>query len=511
MAQTNTYDPAATDRDERRWDRWGRLTLVIGVVLLVWPVLSTLATYRYPTDGWSSTAVENFDIGGPQRMTEPLTTQATPLQPNDVVIALDGRPLLAKTPPPLPPDLAEGQVIRYTLERAGQTVEVDVTLIRLSPSALLLDQLQLFRSNPGNSLFVFAMLIIATTVFGLRPGSLAARYLFLFAAFDFGIGLQTSSDLYAFTYPSWLSFLHGLYGFGWVYIFLPCIALLALVFPVRKWPARRFPRLLPLVVSGLPLAAAVVANVLIWFGGHLSAHRILSPLTFYVAGWALLVAPVALIHNLLTIHEPLARAQMRWLAFGLGFGFIVPLVTLIISVELWPVSDPRREVILVAANLALLIFPICLAVGILRYRLFDIDVIIRRTTSYAIITGLLALVYFGSIVVLQGLLSPFMSDATPAVVLSTLLIAALFLPVRRRVQDVIDRRFNRTRYDAEKTLAAFAATARDETDLDALLSELVRVIQETMEPEHVSVWLRPAQFPRPKGEGSEFPRPAGEG
>jgi len=158
-----------------------------------------------------------------------------------------------------------------------------------------------------------------------------------------------------------------------------------------------------------------------------------------------------------------------------------------------------------------LIFPICLAVGILRYRLFDIDVIIRRTTSYAIITGLLALVYFGSIVVLQGLLSPFMSDATPAVVLSTLLIAALFLPVRRRVQDVIDRRFNRTRYDAEKTLAAFAATARDETDLDALLSELVRVIQETMEPEHVSVWLRPAQFPRPKGEGSEFPRPAGEG
>ncbi len=245
MAQTNTYDPTVTDRDERRWDRWGRLTLMIGVVLLVWPVLTTLATYRYPSDGWSSTSVESFSIGGPQRMTEPLTTQATPLQANDVVIALDGRPLLANTPPPLPPDLAEGQVIHYTLERAGQTVDVDVTLIRLGPSALLLDQLQLFRSNPGNSLFVFAMLIIATTVFVLRPGSLAARYLFLFAAFDFGIGMRTSSDLYAFTYPAWLSFLHGVYGFGWVYIFLPCIALLALAFPVRKWPARRFPRLLP--------------------------------------------------------------------------------------------------------------------------------------------------------------------------------------------------------------------------------------------------------------------------
>ena len=82
-----------------------------------------------------------------------------------------------------------------------------------------------------------------------------------------------------------------------------------------------------------------------------------------------------------------------------------------------------------------------------------------------------------------------------------LLIAALFLPVRRRVQDWIDRRFNRTRYDAEKTLAAFAATARDETDLDALLAELVRVIGETMEPEQVSVWLRPADSPRPPGEG----------
>ncbi len=106
----------------------------------------------------------------------------------------------------------------------------------------------------------------------------------------------------------------------------------------------------------------------------------------------------------------------------------------------------------------------------MRYRLFDIDVIIRRTTSYALVTGLLALVYFGSIVVLQQLLSPISGDSTPTVVLSTLLIAALFLPVRRRVQDWIDRRFNRTRYNAEKTLAAFAATARDETDLDALLA-----------------------------------------
>ena len=108
---------------------------------------------------------------------------------------------------------------------------------------------------------------------------------------------------------------------------------------------------------------------------------------------------------------------------------------------------------------------------------------------------MLALVYFGSVVVLRGVLSPITGDSTAAVVLSTLLIAALFLPLRRRVQAVIDRRFFRRKYDAEQVLARFAATARDETDLDALTAELLRVIQETMEPESVSLWLRP-------GEGS---------
>ena len=142
------------------------------------------------------------------------------------------------------------------------------------------------------------------------------------------------------------------------------------------------------------------------------------------------------------------------------------------------------------AGLAL---PLALAVGILRYSLFDIDVIIRRTTSYAILTALLALVYFGSVVVLQRLLAPVTGESTAAVVLSTLLIAALFLPLRRRVQATIDRRFFRKKYDAEQVLARFAATARDETDLDALTAELVRVIQETMQPESVSVWLRPVE------------------
>jgi hypothetical protein len=108
-----------------------------------------------------------------------------------------------------------------------------------------------------------------------------------------------------------------------------------------------------------------------------------------------------------------------------------------------------------------------------------------------VLTGLLALVYFGSVIVLQGLISRLagVEQSTPAVAVSTLAIAALFTPLRRRIQDWIDRRFYRKKYDAQQVLAQFAQTTHDETDLDALLAELVHGVQETLQPEHVSVWL----------------------
>ena len=121
----------------------------------------------------------------------------------------------------------------------------------------------------------------------------------------------------------------------------------------------------------------------------------------------------------------------------------------------------------------------------------------RRTAGYAILTALLLLVYFGSVIILQRLFSELTGQgSTLATILSTLLIAALFLPLRRRVQHWIDRRFYRRKYDAQKTLEQFATTARDETDLDRLTAELMRVIQETMEPASVSVWLKPASDER---------------
>ena len=123
--------------------------------------------------------------------------------------------------------------------------------------------------------------------------------------------------------------------------------------------------------------------------------------------------------------------------------------------------------------------------------MFDIDILIRRTLQYSVISGLLALVYFGLVVVLQNLFTAVSGQQSAvAIVLSTLGIAALFNPVRRRVQDFIDRRFYRKKYDAAKVIAEFAGACRDETDLDKLTARLVEVVDETMQPESVSLWLK---------------------
>jgi hypothetical protein len=133
-----------------------------------------------------------------------------------------------------------------------------------------------------------------------------------------------------------------------------------------------------------------------------------------------------------------------------------------------------------------------MGVAIFRYRLYEIDIIINRTLVYGSLTATLVALYFGVIVVLQSLFVVLMGEkSTLAVVASTLVIAALFTPFRRRIQSVVDRRFYRSKYDARKTLEALSTQLRDETDLDSLSSDLVGVVRETMQPEHVSLWLRP--------------------
>jgi hypothetical protein len=138
------------------------------------------------------------------------------------------------------------------------------------------------------------------------------------------------------------------------------------------------------------------------------------------------------------------------------------------------------------------IIPAAAGLAILRYHLYDIDLLVNRTLVYVSLTATLLVLYFGGIVVLQRAFVLLTGErSTLAVVASTLLIAAVFQPLRRRVQSFIDRRFYRRKYDARKTLEAFSAKLRDETDLQALNEDLVGVVRETMQPAHVSLWLRP--------------------
>lgn len=196
------------------------------------------------------------------------------------------------------------------------------------------------------------------------------------------------------------------------------------------------------------------------------------------------------------VSGPVERQQTKWALYGLSTAITV-FVGITILYTIFNL-DARAPVLVAVAldallYVAVMLIPISIGIAILRYRLFDIDVIIRRTLIYTALTVLLALMYFSSVVAFQQLFTIVTGRVSEvAVVISTLLIAALFAPLRRRVQDVIDRRFFRRKYDAQQVLARFAATARDETNVDQLTAELIRVVQETMQPAHMSVWLIPA-------------------
>jgi hypothetical protein len=222
------------------------------------------------------------------------------------------------------------------------------------------------------------------------------------------------------------------------------------------------------------------------------------------AGMIVLGAMYAQIYRYRHVSTPTERQQTKWVLFGFLLWLVLTgILGVPYSIEMsLPAGSPLPWWTLVSSAgwwVALTIVPLSLSIGVLRYRLYDIDIIINRTLVYGSLTATLVVIYFGGIVVLQRMFVLLTGQqSTLAVVASTLLIAALFTPLRRRIQAFIDRRFYRRKYDARKTLEAFSAQLRDETDLNALSEDLVGVVRETMQPAHVSLWLRP-DTPR-KGE-----------
>jgi len=210
--------------------------------------------------------------------------------------------------------------------------------------------------------------------------------------------------------------------------------------------------------------------------------------------WDVVSVPIALsfvivfacqVYRYVRVSTPIERQQTKWFVVGLG------LMVATIPVPLFTGFDAGFLDDLVEA-LFFLFLPITIAIAILRYRLWEIDVLVNRTLVYGSLTVLLAATYFGGVVSLQSVFRALTGqESTLAVVASTLLIAALFNPLRRRVQAFVDRRFYRRKYDAAKTLVAFNARLRDETELETLSGDLVGVVSVTMQPAHVSMWLRP--------------------
>ena len=333
-------------------------------------------------------------------------------------------------------------------------------------------------------------------------------YGWLWLGFGLGLALQHLAASYA-TYarvvepgilvaPLTISNVLGLGG----PLSLTLAPFLLLLFPTGRLPGRRWR---PLAwIAGLSGTVVIVLDLFFdrpdKVGGMVTVTVIAA---VFVTFSSIAISALSLLVRYRRASG-MERQQLKWFAFAavLAGSFLVGqqliwLAALLIAYslggDLLSLNRSLENLLEVAVNVS---FYTAVGVAILRYRLYDIDIIINRTLVYGSLTVSLALVYVGGVVSIQGLLRALTGQGSQlAIVASTLAIAALFNPLHRRIQDFIDRRFYRRKYDAAKTLEGFSAKLRDETDLDELNSDLVRVVRETVQPEHVTLWLRKLEKP----------------
>jgi hypothetical protein len=375
----------------------------------------------------------------------------------------------------------------------------------------------------GPSLANLAIIAVSFSVVGAliashRPGNLIG---WVFCAAAFFYGLLIAGEEYAIyallTNPgalplgaelSWLTAWIWAPGLGLILVFLP------LLFPTGRPPSRRWWSVGWL--GGLSIGLiCVLTSIVLWpergpalvqpgsfpeFEGWRSA--VIEGLVSLALQMMMYLAGLGAVISLLVRFRWAGgdeRQQIKWFASAAA----LTLVWIVVFELSTPHSGVPKAIFALSGLLVLPSIPIATGIAILRYRLYDIDRIINRTLVYGSLTVTLVALYFGGIVLLQRFFIVLTGEkSTLAVVASTLLIATLFTPLRRRIQSFIDRRFYRRKYDAAKTLGAFSAKLRDETDLGALSDDLVGVVRESMQPAHVSLWLRPDTASR-RSEGRE--------
>jgi hypothetical protein len=281
------------------------------------------------------------------------------------------------------------------------------------------------------------------------------------------------------------------------------LGLALLLFPDGRLPSRRWRKLLWILgaaalfgVVGLGLRPGHFAETdsfdtfsnPLGVGSDPEPFDALGGLAWFLVTSGLFACGVAMVRRMRRAHG-IERLQLKWIAFAaslLAVGFLVISITFFAELS-GTIIDPLRTAVL---GLGFCAIPSAAGIAILRYRLYDIDVVINRTLVYGALTATLATAYLGSVLLLQLALRPLTESSNLAIAGSTLAVAALFRPARARIQEGVDRRFFRRKYDATRTLERFGARLRNEVDLDALGSELRAVVTDTVQPVSVSLWLR---------------------
>jgi len=475
---TATYTAAEPD-PMRRFDRAAWLVLALAIGYIVACVASVLLAFQQPTDGW----LYGAGLGGNNILVANQSATPSPLRAGDALLMIDGLEIVALDYRPIPPspDRRVGGLARYTVQRAGAQLELVVPLVTRPSSALLAYFWGGNDGSPWRFIQTVSWYLIGFAVFLLRPRSTAARLLLLivvsWTTYDAILSADTPASI-GFYPPAlfWFRFATELL---WPLLFA-MVTHLVLAFPVRSRLLARWPY--------VTLGALYVLPTLIVLVGVVLASDTVGLASLFLTMAVLVVALIATtIANLRAANDLVVRAQIGWMAFGVSAPVISAVVLQIALFLNLVTPEQMPDWMWGAPALAL---PICLGIAITRYRLFDIAGIIRRTLVYSMLTLTLGAIYFIGVVALQALFVRLTGqESALAVVASTLGIAALFGPLRRWVQQLIDRRFYRRKYDAAKVLEAFALRAQQQADLDALAADIVGVVQEALEPETVAVWL----------------------